>query len=86
MLVQSLWKGFMYDLQCHEGESSMKDRLMLVFFITSQEISHPFDFYHFYCHFLDLFYFYFLFFRDEVTKFKDNIQSEDVPLIYIIAL
>lgn len=57
-----------------------------MFFIPSQEISHPFDFYHFYCHSLDLFYFYFLFFRDEVTKFEDSIQSEDVPLIYIIAL
>lgn len=57
-----------------------------MFFLFSQEISHPFDFYHFYYHSLDLFYFYFLFFRDEVIKFEDSIQSEDVPLIYIIAL
>lgn len=76
----------MYDLQSHEDESSLRGKLVLVFFSCSQEIFHPFDFYHFYCHSLDLFYFYFLFFRDEVTKFEDSIQSEDVPLIYIIAL
>lgn len=79
----------MRDLQSHEGESSLRGKLVLMFFISSQETSHPFDFYHFYCHSLDLFYFYFLFFfffRDEVTKFEDSIQSEDVPLIYIIAL
>lgn len=82
MFVPSLRKRFVYDLQFHEGESSLRVMCSL----SPQEISHPFDFYHFYCHSLDLFYFYFLFFRDEVTKFEDSIQSEDVPLIYIIAL
>lgn len=58
--------------------------IVLVFLISSHEIPLHFAFHHFYCHFLDFFYFCYLFSGMRWPIF--SIQSEDVPLIYIMAL